>query len=189
MKQSGILISYVIALVIVISFVSLRVCNGQDPKKVQASAPPDKKVTVEDNLRDYDLRERCGKYCIDYFLKIYRDKSKEKSDNYSVYSDYVNHYNRNANKCFMLVTSQSVPKKKQGPVINAEYLIDVHENKTFGEFIISHKENISDGQKNKTVKEFTISGKEDIISACKVLDKTCKSKDEWDKLIKPYMEE
>ncbi len=170
MKQSGILISYVIAIIIIISFVSLRVCNGQDPKKVQTSVP-DKKVTEEDNLRDYDLRERCGKYCIDYFLKIYRDKGKEKSDNYSVYSDYLNHYDRNTNKCFMLVKSQSVPKKKQGPVINAEYLIDVHENKTFGEFIISHKEDVIDGQRSKTLKEFTISGKEDIISACKVLDK------------------
>ena len=188
MKQNGVLISYALALVILIFFVSLRVCNGQDPKKVQPPVP-DKKVTVEDNLRDYDLRERCGKYCIDYFLKIYRDKSKEKSDNYSVYSDYVNHYNRNMNKCFMLVTSQSVPKKKQGPVITAEYLIDVHESKTFGEFTISRKENVIEGEKSKTLKEFTISGKEDIISECKIMDKKCKSRDEWDKLIKPYMEE
>jgi hypothetical protein len=187
MKQNGILISYVIGLVIVISFVSLRVCNGQDPQKIRPPVP-DKKVMEADNFRDYDLRERCGTYCINYFLKIYRDKSKEKSDNYSVSIDYVNHYNRNMNKCLMLVKSQSVPKKKQGPVITAEYLIDVHESKTIGEFIVSHKENVIDGQQSKTIKEFTITGKEDIISECKVDDKKCKSKDEWEKLMKPYME-
>jgi hypothetical protein len=188
MKQNGIIISYVVALGIVIFFVSLRVCNGQDAQKPRPSVP-DKKIIAEADLRDYDLRERCGKYCIDYFLKIYRDKSREKSDNYSEYSDYLSHYNRNMNKCFMLVKSQGVPRKNQGPVIATEHLIDVHENKTFGELILSHKENVIDDRKSKTLKEFTIVGKEDIISECKVADKICKSRDEWDKLIKSYMEE
>jgi len=89
----------------------------------------------------------------------------------------------------MLVKSQSIPKKNIGSLITNEYIIDVHENKTFGEFTISSIENVAEDQKNKFLREHTISGKENIISKCKILDKNCKSKDDWNKFIKPYMDE
>jgi hypothetical protein len=89
----------------------------------------------------------------------------------------------------MLVKSQNHQKKTVGSVITAEHIIDVHENKVFGMFTIYSKENVTEVKKDKNIKEVTISGKEDTISECRVLDEKCKSKEEWDKLIKQYMEE
>ena len=175
-----VLVSLLIVLSISLSFIG---CEKQTPKGDQSS------VTEDTTGKEYDLRERCESYCIDFFEKVYRDKVQDKSDNYTVYSDYVNHYNKIKNRCYMLVKSHSVPKKKMGPDITTEYIIDVHENKTFGEFTISVKEKVIDAQKNKKIQEFTISGKEEIVSECKVLDEKCKSKGEWDKLTKPYMDE
>jgi hypothetical protein len=181
MKHSRELHSYFIVSFIIVSFISLIGCNEQKPVS-QSSMP-------EDIIRqEYDLRERCGSYCIDYFHKVYGDKVK-KSDNYTTHSDYVSHYNKKINKCYMLVKSQSHPNKAIGSIITTEHIIDVHENKIYGVFTISSRENVADVQKNKNIKEATISGKENVISECMVLDEKCKSKEEWDKMIKPYMDE
>ena len=72
---------------------------------------------------------------------------------------YQSHYNKKLNKCFILVSD--------GQFDNLFY--DVNENKTYGSFISSKGD-------HKTV-------------YCNVLDKSCNSKEEWDKLVKPYMEE
>ena len=58
------------------------------------------------------------------------------------------------------------PGNYSGPI---DFFYDVNENKTYGSFISSKGD-------HKTV-------------YCNVLDKSCNSKEEWDKLVKPYMEE
>jgi len=161
-------------------------CENQNPAKEEQLLLSQSAMTLEITKKEYELREKCGSYCVDYFHKVYQDKNK--SDNYTIHSDYVSHYNKRTNKCYMFVKSKIVPKKDIGSIISSEYMVDVHENNTLGVITISSKENIKDVDKNKTLKESTISGKEDTIVECKMLDKNCKSKDEWDKFIKPFME-
>jgi hypothetical protein len=62
-----------------------------------------------------------------------------------------------------------MPKGKNATWIDSRYLYDVNENKEYGTF--SWATNI-----NRLVQ-------------CNVLDKFCTSEDEWNLLIKPYMEE
>lgn len=188
MKHERTLYAYIIVSLIIVSFISLIGCNEQKPKK-EPSPVTHPSISEDIIKKEYDLRERCGSYCIDYFHKVYREKVKDKSENYTTDSDYMSHYNKKMNKCYMLLKSKGHLTKKVGLMITTENIIDVHENKIFGVFTTSTKEIVTDVQKNKDIKESTISVKENIISECRVLDEKCKSKEEWDKLINVYMEE
>ena len=107
---------------------------------------------------DYDLQERCGKRAEEYFKRDYGS-----GDNGDEHYNYINHYNTKLNKCFMLVTIGSLEKK-----LIQEKLIDINENKEYGDII------------------YKLDNKQ---MHCMFLDKVCRSKDEWDVLVKPYMEE
>ena len=178
----------VIFIIILVSFIiySAIGCKDQNPTNEQESLSKSS-ITLDILKKEYELRERCGLICIDYFLKLHRDKNT--NDNYTTHNDYVSHYNKNLNKCYMLVKSKSVPKKNVGSIVSSEYIIDVHENNTFGIFTTSSKDIFTDATKNKSLKEATLSDKEDAIIECRVYEKKCKSKDEWGKLIKPFMDE
>ncbi|MHB8138002.1 MAG: hypothetical protein ACYDGO_06380 [Smithellaceae bacterium] len=76
---------------------------------------------------------------------------------------YQSHYNKKLNKCFILV-SVNTDSDYQG-----EMLFDVNENKEYGTYVRGKKS--------------------DTIDLCDVLEKECKSFEEWKSLIKPYMEE
>jgi hypothetical protein len=72
---------------------------------------------------------------------------------------HQNHYNTRLDKCFILINYT----KKQSKILK-----NIIENKIYGSF----------------------RSKEDgTIIMCNVLEKTCKSEEEWDSLVKPYMEE
>ena len=73
---------------------------------------------------------------------------------------YVNHYNKKLNRCFIFVFGYS------GDVLN-EVIFDINDNTKIG-----------------GVSVFPNGG-----VFCSVLDKVCKSRGEWKKLIKHYMEE
>ena len=73
--------------------------------------------------------------------------------------DYENHYNTRLNKCFIVETTTTFAK---GATIKTIIFSDVNENKGYGTF--------------------------DPIT-CEVEGKTCHSLQEWQALIKPYMEE
>jgi hypothetical protein len=190
MKVSKISPSIIFA---VIFFVSIGCSGNKEEKLSKESSLVLKKIVEEEKMseilkNEYDLREKCGSYCINYYQKVFRSKFKEKSDNYATDSDYISHYNKKINNCCMLVKSKSHLIKKVGTIITTECIIDVHENNIFGVFTNTSSEKVTDVN-NNSMKEITISGKENIISECRVLDQKCKSKEEWNKLIKPYMEE
>jgi hypothetical protein len=75
-------------------------------------------------------------------------------------SGYQNHYNKKLNKCFIIITSTS-------PSMKLKNLFDFNENKELGTFV-----------ENKSLP-----------MDCRVFEKSCKSEEEWDSLVKPYMEE
>jgi len=144
---------------IYLSLVLLVGCNNQNPKTEQSSGS-DKKLKEE-----YELRERCGKYCEDYFRKTYGNGMMSSEYGYENWS-FENHYNKKMNKCFILTNSLVVTKSDKS-VNQTKELYDVHENKSYGNII-------------------TFNGK---VLSCVVLDKQCNSLGEWKSLIKPYMEE
>ena len=154
--------NYILSIIFVVAFFLLG-CDNQNATKEKTSVPEN--IVV----KEYDLRERCGEYCQEYFIKQYGATGVNKSDGDTTYNNYVNHYSKKLKKCFMLVTSRSVPKSKNDTIMTFEIIIDVHENKTIGDFVRSHKNNF--------------------ISQCNVLEQICKSETEWRQLIKPYMEE
>ena len=115
---------------------------------------------------DYRLQEKCGKRCDEMFKKelgngITSDESS------SMISSYQSHYNKKMNKCFILVKETSYLKDKKRDVILNKELIDINENKYYGSF------SKYGGMTNNCI----VSGEE------------CKSEEEWDLLVKPYMEE
>lgn len=72
---------------------------------------------------------------------------------------HQNHYHTRLDKCFILVNYS----KKQLKILK-----DINENKIYGSFR---------------------SKQDGTIIICNVLEKTCKSEEEWDSLVKPYIEE
>jgi len=115
---------------------------------------------------DYELQERCGKRADERFRTEYGNGfSSDKDSNYMFV--YRNHYNAKLNKCFILVTTTTIPKQESRNIMILTNLYDVNENKEYAS-IVTVKQNIF---------------------GCWVLDKLCKTENEWNLLIKPYMEE
>jgi len=117
---------------------------------------------------DYELSERCGKKCEEAFKGAYGN-GMSSSEGSSMFSNYVNHYNKKLNKCFILVTTTSISKDKNRDFLVMKNLFDINENKEYGGFA-----------------KFTRSIKP---NDCRLLDKVCSSEQEWEQLIKPFMEE
>ena len=110
-------------------------------------------------MNDYELRKQCMQSCEEYFCKTYGGVFK-KTDNGILLRYYDNYYNKKMNKCFMLIEEENRDSKRKE-------LLDINESKTYGLFL--HKA----GSK---------------ISVCSVVDKICKSEEEWDLLVKPFMD-
>lgn len=113
--------------------------------------------------RDYKLlQDNCGKECEELFQKKYYVDNKSFPHINKSFS-YKHHYNKKLNKCFILIieTGKNNSHKRMK-------LIDIHKRDTnYGLF--------------STIGED--------IRFCSFLNKTCKSEEEWNSLIKPYMEE
>lgn len=106
------------------------------------------------------LKEKCEKQTKKIFSKQYNDGSIENSKGTFLYK-YKNHYNKKLNKCFMVITEDGVLERYKK-------LLDVDENNSYGSVRINNEqENLG----------------------CYLLEKKCKSEDEWDLIVKPYMEQ
>jgi hypothetical protein len=82
-----------------------------------------------------------------------------------VITDYTDHYNAKMGKCFMVLQVTIFGKNTAE---HANRLMDVLENRDIG--VIQWFERKP-------------------LEACAVHGQSCRSKDEWDALVKPYMEE
>ena len=145
------------------SFMSLVGCNNQNPTKEKSSVQEKRNVKEE-----YELQDKCGQRTSEFFKKEYGNGIDNSKDGIMM-SGYQNHYNKKLNKCFILITSKDHPKDKKMDVLLMKNIYDFNENKEYGSF-------------SKFRKDVTPSD-------CNVLEKTCNSEQEWDSLVKPYMEE
>ncbi len=118
---------------------------------------------------DYELQEKCGKLSRAMFKEefgsgiVYQDGKK-------ITSDFTNHYNKKLNKCFVLVNLTIHINNEENKIEKNRLrtLLDVNELKEYGAVII-----FNNGE----------------LDSCRVSDKVCKSEQEWDSFVKPYMED
>jgi hypothetical protein len=116
------------------------------------------------------LQEKCAKRARDEF----RDLGWEKDP----FASFTNHYNEKLNKCFMLIENTDA-KTTPGAIYTNRGLYDAFERKSFGEYMRS----TADGKKYWEAKPFVCN-----VTQPSGESVTCKSPDEFDELIKIYME-
>ena len=108
----------------------------------------------------YELQDKCRKTTEDVFKKEWGSGVVSTKDGQMIAS-YSNHYNKKLNKCFYLLNSTNVTKRYS---LQMTSLWDIQDNKSYGEFNVDSKGMF-----------------------CSVGEKQCKSKDEFESLIKSYM--
>jgi hypothetical protein len=120
------------------------------------------------------LQERCGKTCKDAFEREWgRDGVVTNKEN-QMRASYRNHYNVKLNKCFYLQSVTIYPKDRTESVHEEQLLYDINENRAYGTFHLMFTYD----------KPF-----KDTPDTCYLLETPCRSRSEWELLIRPYMEE
>jgi hypothetical protein len=96
----------------------------------------------------------------DFFKREFGGEHIVKGEKGTTIQDYENHYSPRLNKCFYLQTSNYFSKENNFKVLQ---LYELNEHKQYGSFS---------------------SGME-----CEVLDRQCRTQQEWRKLAKPFLED
>ncbi|MCX5890653.1 MAG: hypothetical protein NTY36_14580 [Deltaproteobacteria bacterium] len=122
---------------------------------------------------DYELSERCKRSADEWFQREWGGKHISGDKDMTLTADYKCHYNRKLNKCFILLTTMSMPNNKKDKIIETAVLFDINENKEYGSY-------------DKIQDESGYGNALNIENFNKV---ECTTKGAWDLLVKPYMEE
>ena len=127
-----------------------------------ALADPDKAI--------YELQERCGHSAAAWF-KEENGNGVTNTKEAQTLSSFRNHYNTRLNKCFVLLMATSVSHKRtatgQVSATTIQTLFDLNDNNDYGSF----------------------AQVESRVMSCYVQEKHCANMDEWQSLIKPYLEQ
>jgi hypothetical protein len=123
--------------------------------------------------QDYELQGKCSKDARVWFNENYsRDKD-------TLLLDFSNHYNAKLNKCFILVEyhyTSNFANVGGSSWTNIMTLYDVYENAKYARFIENHVTNYN--PEIKTTDE---------VITCEVYGNDCKTGDEFNGLIRPYV--
>ncbi len=129
-----------------------------------------KKRSAESATADYDLQAKCSRDAKGWFNENWpRDKD-------TILLDFTNHYNKSMNKCFISV-EYHYHTDKNGSWTNDITLWDVYENAQYGTLVEAHEEEFKP--------EFKIT--EQVIT-CELGQKKCKTVEEFNGLVRPYMD-
>lgn len=113
----------------------------------------------------YELQEKCGKTTRDEFRREWGNGIVNTKDSQMV-SNYQSHYNKKLNKCFYLLTTTTYIKTKDlNSSMEMRSLWDIQENKSYGEL------------------DTTLTR----LFKCTVGVNRCSSKEQWETLVIPYM--
>lgn len=113
---------------------------------------------------DFSLKEKCGKLAKSRFESEYGTGISAVDNQTKTTSSYESHYNKKMNTCIMLTTTDIIGEETE----TKSYIYDIIENKEYGSLVVR--------MPNKVL-------------MCWVLNKSCKSVEGWEKLIKPFMSE
>jgi hypothetical protein len=130
-------------------------------------------IAKDNTVRDFDLAAKCSKDARAWFNENW---SREKD---TTLLNFTNHYNAKLNKCFILVEYHFNSKLADPPGFswaNDMTLTDVYENAKEAHFSQNHVTNWKP--------KYNLA--EEVID-CDVQGDKCKTIDEFNKLIRPYM--
>jgi hypothetical protein len=131
---------------------------GCDLRSAQEAQAHDDLLAQQIHVQAFEPMVACSKAADDYFNTIVKDLTY----------NYSNHYNIPLNKCFMVLTSQG--KANDGSVFSSVILVDLYEHVLSGRFTAWTR---NDVQSRTPICEFT--------------DATCKTRADFDALVKPLM--
>jgi hypothetical protein len=123
---------------------------------------------------EYDLQAKCSKDAKAWFDDNWGMTSREKKETKLL--DFTNHYNKSMNKCFIEVERHYLIDNKTESWTGEITLWDVYENSEYGRFGANHYIRF----------ENTVLTSDEVV-LCELLDKTCKTVDEFNSLAQPYM--
>jgi hypothetical protein len=118
---------------------------------------------------DYDLQAKFAHDARGWFNDHWsRDKD-------TTLLDYTNHYSKASNKCFILV-EYHYSTDRNGSWINDMTLWDVYENSKYGDFSETH-----------TISFQPTLGSHDHIIICELLGDKCKTGEQFNEFVRPYL--
>jgi hypothetical protein len=123
---------------------------------------------------NYDLQAKCSKDSRIWFNENWNSRDKK-----TILLDFTNHYNVRRNQCFILVEyhyNSSYPGENGWSWMGDQNLYDVYENAKYGEFTEGHE----------TITKPSLSVKDRVIT-CDVQGDKCKTGEEFNTLVAPYM--
>ena len=120
---------------------------------------------------DYDLQAKCSRDA-----KAWFNENWNSSDKNTLLLHYINHYHKPRNKCYILVEYHYSIGDKTASWVNHMSVYDMYENTEYGSFSENHM--IYYKPEVRT---------EDRVFVCKFLRKECKSLEEFNGLISPYL--
>jgi hypothetical protein len=119
---------------------------------------------------EYDLQAKCSKDAKTWFNENWSDTARDKNTSLL---NYNNHYNKVSNKYFIFV-EYHLSQGTGGSWVNDMNLWDVYENSKYGSFTESH----FIGYKGES---------RDTVMSCEVTGQRCKTLDQFNGLIQPYL--
>lgn len=160
---------------VLICCLALCACDADRVAKLEKENT-DLKAQIEkqkNTALQYDLQAKCSKDARGWFNENWsRDKD-------TILLDFSNHYNTKQNKCFILVEyhyNSTFAGPGGSSWTNDMTLTDVYENVKYAEFVQNHITNWKP--------EYSL--REEVIT-CDVQGDKCKTVDEFNNLIRPYM--
>jgi len=145
-----------------------------------------KTVLVDQQRQIHELNTKIEEKAKTVGLEVQEKCSKQAGEQYAEngwkkepIASFTNHYNEKMNKCFMLIESTTPAKPSDGTFFNSKLLFDAFEGKSYGEY---------DWRSDKAKKYWEVAPincKGTLLSG---EEKTCHSLDEFNEIVKLYMQ-
>ena len=144
--------------------------NDRIAKLEKGNADLKAKVERQSAAVEYDLQARCAKDARAWFNLNWTPRDKN-----TTYLDYTNHYNSKLNACFIMIGYNfELPQSSNWH--NTSSLWNVYENEKYGEFGEGHYyDYLKPGEERSRIVDCTVTGTK------------CNSQQEFNNLVRQYM--
>jgi hypothetical protein len=128
----------------------------------------------------YELQQKCRQDSEQWYERTWSNNPLKKVEGDSRLIHYTNHYNRKLKRCLVLEEIDHMPKGEKAPTMS---IFNLHDINQVGK-VLAHA--IFTGELNKEEKKLFITK---FGTTCEVGKRKCNTWIEWERMIKPYMEE